>query len=232
MTRNPTPKTPPAFPLMLLFIALLAPHAAAQGASDVDNTTGSGTAQAAVVEPYHLEEGMNEWGVWAGGSFDSPTLIGTAEERKYFTVGLRYGRIFAASKRVAYEYTADVVPVAVVFQPEFARAVSRSRDSSVYGAGLAPFGLKVNFNRGGRLKPFAGGSAGFLYFTRPVPIDVPGATRFNFTFDFGGGVQIFTQARRAVTLGYKFHHISNAGTSQVNPGLDANVFYVGYSFFK
>jgi hypothetical protein len=181
---------------------------------------------------YALDEGMNEWGGWAGGSFDSPTVIGTAEDRKYFTAGLRYGRVFSASKRVAYEYTFDAVPVAVVFQPEFARFFNRRPSSSVYGAGLSPIGFKVNFNRQGRVKPFASGSAGFLYFREPVPADVPRATRFNFTFDFGGGVQFFTRPRQALTVGYKFHHISNANRSDVNPGLDNNLFYVGYSVFR
>ena len=181
---------------------------------------------------YNLEKGMSEYGIWGGGSFDSPTVVGTAEDRKFLTLGFRYGRILGGSKSVAYEYTIDAVPVAVVFQPEFARAFNRSPDGSIYGAGISPIGFKANFNRRGRVKPFAGTSGGFLYFQRPVPVDTPLATKFNFTFEFSGGVQIFTRPRRAITLGYKFHHISNAGRSEVNPGLDANVLYVGFSFFK
>ena len=194
-------------------------------ASTVDNSTLSR-------ESYDLDKGMNEYAVWGGGSFDSPTLIGTAKDRKFLMIGLRYGRIIGASKRIAYEYTVDAVPLALIFQPEFARAFNRNSDSTVYGAGISPVGFKVNFNRRGRVKPYASGSGGFLYFRRPVPVDIAGATRFNFTFDFGGGVQVFTHARRAVTLGYQFHHISNGGRSEVNPGLDANVFSIGFSFFK
>ena len=217
---------------VLFAAALFTSRAHAQGARPSAAGATVAAAEPAGDEEYALREGMNEWGVWVGGSFDSPTPIGTAEGRKYFTAGLRYGRVFAASKRVAYEYTVDAVPAAVVFQPDFARAFNRVGDGSVYGAGLSPVGLKVNFNRRGRVKPFAGGSGGFLYFRRPVPLDIPGATRFNFTFEFTGGVQFFTSGRRAVTAGYKFHHISNANRSDVNPGLDANVIYVGYSFFK
>ena len=219
-------------PLMLLLTLVPAFCTYAQGTHAVDTPTGSSTAQPARDEPYSLQKGMNELGVWAGGSFDSPTVIGTAEDRKYFTLGLRYGRIFGASKRVAYEYTVDVVPVAVVFQPAFAQAVNRSHQASVYGAGLSPIGFKVNFNRQGRVKPFVSSSGGFLYFKRPVPVDIPLATKFNFTFDVGGGVQIPIHTRRAIMLGYKFHHISNGGRSQINPGLDANLIYVGFSFFK
>jgi hypothetical protein len=33
-----------------------------------------------------------------------------------------------------------------------------------------------------------------------------------------------------VQLGYKYHHLSNAYTAALNPGLDANVFYAGYEW--
>lgn len=49
------------------------------------------------------------------------------------------------------------------------------------------------------VQPFASGSGGFLYFTKDVP--VPGTARFNFTFDFGGGVQIVKNSGRAITIG-------------------------------
>ena len=33
-------------------------------------------------------------------------------------------------------------------------------------------------------------------------------------------------------LGYRYFHISNAYTTSFNPGVDNNVFYVGYSFLR
>ena len=59
-----------------------------------------------------------------------------------------------------------------------------------------------------------------------------GATGLNFLIDIGGGVRIHTGARRAITLGYKFLHISNGFTSAVNPGVDNNLFYAGFSIVK
>lgn len=203
-----------------------------QTAPNVIASTNRSDNQITNQDSYNLEKGMNEYGIWGGGSFDSPTVIGTAEDRKFLTAGFRYGRILGGSRNIAYEYTVDAVPMAVVFQPEFARAFNRNTARSTYGAGISPIGFKANFNRRGRVKPFASTSGGFLYFQRPVPDDIPLATKFNFTFEFSGGVQIFTRSRRAVTLGYKFQHISNAGRSEVNPGLDANVFYAGFSLFK
>lgn len=218
--------------LLTCAILITASQVYSQSVTGEAASTGPGNNQVVGRDSYYLDKGLNEYGVWGGGSFDSPTVLGTAEDRKFLILGFRYGRILGGSKRIAYEYTVDAVPVAVVFQPDFARAFNRHPDHLIYGAGISPIGLKANFNRQGRVKPFVAGSAGFLYFNHPVPFDVPLATKFNFIFEFGGGVQIFTRSRRAVTLGYRWHHISNAYRSDVNPGLDANVFYVGFSLFK
>ena len=78
-------------------------------------------------------------------------------------------------------------------------------------------------------QPFLNTQGGFLYFTEQVP--VPESSQFNFTFSFGAGVQAFRGAR-ALTLGYKFHHISNAQTGHYNPGIDSNLFYFGWSFLR
>ncbi len=215
-----------------LGILSTASQALSQAATDVAASTNRSDSQITSRDSYKLDRGVNEYGIWGGGSFDSPTVIGTAEDRKFLTLGLRYGRIFGTTKRVAFEYTADAVPLAIVFQPDFARAFNRRPDHTVYGAGISPIGFRFIFNRGGRIKPFASTSGGFLYFRRPVPNDVALATRFNFTFEFSGGLQIFTRSRRAVTIGYKLQHISNGGRSSVNPGLDANVIYVGFSLFR
>lgn len=187
---------------------------------------------AATSKSFNLEKSVNEFGVWVGGSFHSPTLIGAARERRLLLLGVRYGRVLGGNRDVAIEYTADVIPLALVFQPDFARQLNRRDDAAIYGAGIAPLGFRFIFNRRGRFKPFAETTGGFIYSRRPVPVDVEGATRFNFTFDFSGGVQIFTSAQRAVTIGYKFHHLSNAYRARVNPGLDSNVIYAGFSLFK
>ncbi len=54
----------------------------------------------------------------------------------------------------------------------------------------------------------------------------------NFTGDFGGGVQWKTGARRAWTIGYRYHHVSNGYRADTNPGFDSNLFYVGFSIFR
>ncbi len=179
-----------------------------------------------------LEKGENEFGVWGGGAVNNATLFGSATDRKLVIAGVRYGRVVGTTGSIAWEYTFDLVPIAKIYQPDSVTQANPRAASSIYGKGLSPFGLKLNFNRHGRLKPFVSASGGFLYFNRGTPVEVLGATRFNFTFDFGGGVQVFSTARSAVSFGYKLHHISNARITSVNPGLDSNVFYAGFSIFR
>ena len=186
---------------------------------------GAENASASTPSSYALVKGTNEFSLWAGGSPDSAVFIGKTPDRSLLLVGLRYGRILAAWDSVSLEYTFDIIPAAVVFEPERVRRGS----STIYGAGLSPLGLKINFGQQSWIKPFVGASGGFLYFEDEVP--VPRSSRFNFTAELGLGVQFFLTPKSAVTIGYKYHHISNAGTARRNPGLDSNVIYAGFSFF-
>ncbi|HXH70020.1 MAG TPA: acyloxyacyl hydrolase [Pyrinomonadaceae bacterium] len=70
-----------------------------------------------------------------------------------------------------------------------------------------------------------------LFTNKAIP--VPRSKPFNLTGDFGGGLMYMLSAKRAVNFGYKYFHISNGniGGKINNPGFNANVFYVNYSFF-
>ena len=173
---------------------------------------------------YALAKGTNEFGLWLGGSPDSSKIFGNVEDRQLFLFALRYGRILAAWDVGSLEYTLDVFPAAVFFEPESVRG-----RSSIYGAGLSPLGFKFNFGQQSRIKPFIAASVGFMYFKDDVP--VPRSSRFNFTPELGLGVQLFFTPKTAVTLGYKLHHMSNANTGRSNPGVDSHVIYAGFSFF-
>jgi hypothetical protein len=190
-----------------------------------DSRRGAETTQATAQSGYAFRQGMNEFGLWAGGSPDSSKIIGNTEDRKLLLVGLRYGRVLAEWESTSLQYTFDIFPAAVVFEPERVRRGS----STIYGAGLSPLGFKINFGQQNWIKPFVGASVGFLYFEKDIP--VPRSSRFNFTPEIGLGIQFFLTPKKAVTTGYKFHHMSNANTGESNPGMDSHVFYAGFSFF-
>jgi len=214
-------------PLTLLFICvilLVVPESSAQQGNLTPSQQSSDAG----------EDRRNEFGIWGGISFDAPTWIGKTPDARFGNIGLRYGRVLAANESLAFSWTVDAVPVAVLSVNRFtivptgsdSFTVQRTREHT-YGAGLSPIGLKLNFRRSQSLQPFASGSGGFLYFSKDVP--VPGAARFNFTFDFGGGIDIVRESRRAITVGYKYQHISNGDRSPINPGVDVQLIYVGYS---
>ena len=192
-------------------------------------------------EPQSPTEGIqkrwNEWGIWGGISFDSPTLIGKTPDARFGNVGLRYGRVLAASKTVAFEWTIDAVPLSIISNsrllPVFSEngfTVYAPKRKSVYGWGAAPIGLKFNFRRNRRVQPFGHATGGFLYFSEQVP-DL-NTSQFNFTFDFSGGVQIVNSDRRSFTMGYKYQHISNGYTGIYNPGVDVQMIFAGFSIFR
>jgi len=55
-------------------------------------------------------------------------------------------------------------------------------------------------------------------------------SRLLFSVSGAVGVEIPVGERFGITAGYRFRHISNAGQSEVNPGLNSNVIAVGVSY--
>jgi len=218
------------FALLLLALLSGAHEIAAQtdaGRTNFDAEDAEAESAQSSGGPFGLEKAANEYGVWGGGSLDSPTLIGKFEDARLGLIGLRYARVLARGENIALKYTVDALPVAVLSFPSTTPPGTRR---TIYGAGLAPVGFQVNFRRRERVQPFAQASGGFLYFGERIP-DARGA-QFNFTADFGGGVQVKTGARRAWTFGYRYHHISNGYRADFNPGFDSNLFYAGFSIFR
>jgi len=227
------PHRPVSFSRAILLLLAFIPALSVAAQTADDSTSANSSAQST---SEGIQKGWNEFGIWGGFSFDSPTLIGKTPNARFGNIGLRYGRVLAASKTVAFEWTIDAVPVAVLSNDRFTAVpsgtgfvITKSR-KSVYAWGIAPIGLKFNFRRNRKVQPFGQATGGFLYFNEDVP--VAGAARFNFTFDFSGGVQIVNSNRRAVTVGYKYQHISNGYRSNINPGVDAQMIFVGFSVFK
>ena len=45
-------------------------------------------------------------------------------------------------------------------------------------------------------------------------------------------LEVETGERHAISIGYKFLHISNGFRTDVNPGIDNNVVYLGFSILR
>ncbi len=98
-----------------------------------------------------------------------------------------------------------------------------------HGIGFTPR-IKYTFVALGRLRPYAEFTGG------PFWTDLGGrireqANEFNFILSGGVGVSWFITPQLAFNAGYRFHHISNAGTAFPNLGLNASLPFGGFSFY-
>jgi len=168
-------------------------------------------------------------------------VFGTTSDRQLGALGFRYGRTIYDRPWTSLQYTLDIVPVEILRQFKYQPCSPSSGNSgyctsgreTIYGGGISPLGLKLDFRREHAFQPFIASTAGFVASVRPVPVDIPGGTQFNFTFDFQTGVDFFNTSRNRVwRLGYKYQHISNAYRHNFNPGVDVHVIWIGYSFLR
>jgi lipid A 3-O-deacylase PagL len=218
----------PAVAVILAWFSLI-PFASSQQGSSSSNDDGGGRTTA------DLRPGTNEFGGWIGYSPSSPLVIGASPDRKLFLLNGSYARVLGNTKSVAIKYVLDVVPVALITQPAEAfvtssGAVISHNARTLYGGGLDPIGFQFNFRRGYKWQPFADLHGGFLYFTEQVP--AINSSQYNFTVSFGGGVQVFSGDRTSFSIGYNYYHLSNAYTGNDNPGVDGNLFFAAFSFFR
>jgi len=173
-----------------------------------------------------------ELGFWGGYSPTSMIGIGKVNDRKFFELNAQYAVTIFAKRQVAVKWVTEIVPVALLNEPKeyyfgTNHHLTGSRvGATTYAGGATPLGMQVNFLNGHRIQPFFDAHGGMLYFTRQEP--VPDSSQFNFTFNFGAGVQVFTGKRSSILIGYKYHHISNNETAPQNPGIDNSEVYAGY----
>lgn len=176
----------------------------------------------------------------AGYSPDSPTLIGTTENRRFVLAGFEYSYRCWAWRNNSISFTPSILPAAILLEPaqflytlEDGSYTYRATPShAVYGFGVLPVGFTFDLARTHTLHPYFEIRGGVIASTEPIPINTVDATGLNFIFDFGGGLQWTINPRRAVSFGYKFLHISNANTTETNPGVDNNVIYAGFSLLR
>ena len=100
--------------------------------------------------------------------------------------------------------------------------------ASLFGGSLV---LKYNFLSFGRWMPFWDAGAGMSW-TDLAPRIEEQSTQFNFLLQTGPGVSYFVSQNWAITMGIRFHHISNANIGNRNTGLNAWLFNLGFSFFS
>ena len=162
-----------------------------------------------------------------------------AAGRKLGLAAFRWGRILGVKKGIAWQYMFETIPFLFslkneVRNPNYISPTQTpmetpTRREASYGFGITPGVIKMYFLPKSRIKPYLQFGGGVIFVNKPMP--VPEAGRFNFTGYFGGGILYQISPNRGITFSYRYFHISNGNTKELNPGYNANVFAVGYSFF-
>ena len=166
------------------------------------------------------ESGSNEVQVWTGGGHG---LNGSTSNTGLWNVGLRYGWVLTNPHgpgflRGRFEYAVDVVPVFLVFQPA----------GTTYGFGVNPFALKWNLETHRSVVPYFELGGGTLFANHEVPA---GTSRVNFTS--GGAVGMhFLRRKYNWSIEVRYTHISNAGLSTPNPGINTLQVRLGIGRFS
>jgi hypothetical protein len=188
---------------------------------------------------WKLKRGAAEWGVQAGFAPMQPTFFSGRKEydtdgRKFTLAGFRYGRVFGTVRGVTYEYLFEASPFALAMQNEVADRAEGSKTKTVrantFGVTVQPAGFRFVFRPDARLKPFLQTAAGFIFTRKPIP--VPQSTNYNFVGDFGGGLMYSISRQQVIKGGYRYYHISNMNIGEINPGYNANMFYVDLTVFS
>lgn len=181
-------------------------------------------------------------GAWLGMAWETRTILGGMTDRELFVAALQVARSVAASDRLALDYVAGAVPLAVVAAPAAPRtrwpACPRERiclagsavwsewDKS-YGVGLIPLGAQVSARVVGSLAMQVGLHAGALWFSDDTPVEQAG--RLQWLASTGAGLGIDLPIVGRLSAGYRLLHLSNAGLAPQNPGLNADLWYLGWS---
>lgn len=165
-------------------------------------------------------EGGHELQVWTGGGHG---ISGIQSGDGVWNVGLRYGWILTKPHgpgflRGRLEYAVDAVPLFLVFQ----------KTNTAYGAGVNPFAFKWALAARRSVVPYFELGGGTLFTNTKVP---EGTSRINFTSSAALGLH-FLGNKHNVSAEVRYMHISNAGLSSTNPGINTIQFRLGFGRFS
>jgi lipid A 3-O-deacylase len=169
-----------------------------------------------------LQDDPWEVGFWAGGGLSVP---GGTKDTHMMNAGLRFGAVLTDPAgpgflRGQFEWAADAIPLYYIWQPAPAK--------NAYGVALNPVNLKWNFTSLNRTIPYLELGGGVLFTNHAVPLNT---SHVNFLTHATLGLHIFHTEVCAITPAIKYEHISNAGLTTPNPGVNSVQFTIGLSSF-
>jgi len=165
------------------------------------------------------EGASREWAVWTSGGY---AVTGGQSGDGVWNLGARYGLILTSPHgsgflRGQLEYGVDVLPVWLIVQ----------RNNTAYGGSVDPFAFKWIFTSPAKVKPYVILEGGTLFTNTKVP---EFASQINFTTAAGLGAH-FLLNHKNISAEVRFQHISNAGMTAYNPGINTVQVRLGFGAF-
>jgi hypothetical protein len=166
------------------------------------------------------QQGEHEWQVWTGGGHG---INGSQQDDSVFNVGARFGLILTAPHGPGFlkgrlEYALDVIPLFCVTQA----------NGTACGGGVDPFAFKWILSTPRNVAPYFEIGGGTLFTNIKTP---PNTSQINFTT--GGALGLhFLQSKHNLSAEIRFMHISNAGLSTPNPGINTLQLRIGFGWFS
>ena len=169
--------------------------------------------------PSLFQKGANELSLSLGAGIGMP-IFGSEGHHDWALGMLEYGWMLSDVVGEDHWYRGNWELVANLFGGfEYSPEVA-------YFTGVAPM-LRYNFVTGSRFVPFFGLGAGVS------ATDIRGpdlSTTFEFNLQAGPGVRYFIADHAALTLQYRFIHLSNAGMDTPNLGVNSSTFLLGMTW--
>jgi len=166
-----------------------------------------------------MQKGTTTWGLAANVGRSQAS---SSPERNMASVAISLDRVL--SNAVGPGLLRGRMGVTVELLPLFLL----SENSTTYGAGFNLLGRHY-LDTHGSLNPFITTGAGMTVSEDAIPT---GSAKVNFTPQAGFGLRWKTSSGHIWTIEYRFHHLSNGGRVQPNPGINSSVIQVGYSFIR
>ncbi len=166
-----------------------------------------------------LGKGTTEVGFSLGASVGSH-IFGGAETHDFALAKLLYGQVISDEMAKDHWYQGHWELLGEVF------GGGQFEPGDAYAFGVTP-GLRYNFETGTRWIPFFDAGAGVTATDIGHP-DLGGTFQFN--LQTGPGLHFFIDNNTAITVQYRFLHISSAGLERPNNGVNTSACYVGMSW--
>lgn len=148
-------------------------------------------------------------------------VLGTRHRHDWALGTVHYGRMLTGVLAPDRWYGGNLEFIGSLF------GLGQYRAERAYAVGLTPM-LRYSFAVGGRVVPFFNVGAGGT-FTNIRGGDL--STDFEFNLQGGPGIDIFLRENLALSLEYRFIHLSNASWSTPNLGVNTSNFLVGLTWF-